>query len=601
MHFILLIVLSLFSSIAYAFDTQWYKQKSNTTEWLLGLDFIDVKNGWAVGTKGTILKTDDGGINWFKQPIDTSYTISDVDFINPDLGWICGYDGGGFIMNTTNGGLSWARQDSGNFLYSIHFITSTDGWAVGIDGIILKTTDGGSTWLPQTVPDVSLIYTSVFFIDELNGWISGQIPGVVLKTTDGGLSWLPQTSGIIEDEAINSVIFINNHTGWIAGYNMPDSIGVGVIKKTTDGGSTWIDQISGTEQYLLSISFKDSSNGRVVGGNGTILKTTNSGSTWSVEVSGTTKDLNKIIVKPLNKGWIVGEQGTILRRHVEGLNINVTININEGWNMISLPVSVLDNHKSLLFPSSQSEAFFYNGGYIINDSLDVGRGYWLKFANVQTVDISGLGIDSLTINLRAGWNLVGGISTSIPVQNIIQEPSNSIISLFGYDNGYKPATVIEATKAYWIKANRNCKITYLTSLKSNISKGFFTDITQFQYEELPPPAPDKIDEPVIIDALPLGFALHQNYPNPFNSSTAISFEISEPSNVKLVIYNILGQEISTLVNNTMIPGYYKLNYDFDLSSNKNIIVSNVLFCKLSINSVKTGKNLTFSRKMIHIK
>ena len=57
------------------------------------------------------------------------------------------------------------------------------------------------------------------------------------------------------------------------------------------------------------------------------------------------------------------------------------------------------------------------------------------------------------------------------------------------------------------------------------------------------------------------FTLHQNYPNPFNPSTNIRFDIPKTSQVKLVIYNMLGKEIATLVDKELRPGSYEVDWD----------------------------------------
>ena len=57
--------------------------------------------------------------------------------------------------------------------------------------------------------------------------------------------------------------------------------------------------------------------------------------------------------------------------------------------------------------------------------------------------------------------------------------------------------------------------------------------------------------------IPARFELSQNYPNPFNPVTEIRYDIPKTSHVKLVIYNTLGQEIETLVNETLQPGSYQ--------------------------------------------
>ncbi|MFH1197866.1 MAG: sugar-binding protein [bacterium] len=63
------------------------------------------------------------------------------------------------------------------------------------------------------------------------------------------------------------------------------------------------------------------------------------------------------------------------------------------------------------------------------------------------------------------------------------------------------------------------------------------------------------------ESIPTAFELQQNYPNPFNPATRINFSVASDANVSLKVYNLLGQQVATLVNDYMRPGYYEVNFD----------------------------------------
>ncbi len=90
--------------------------------------------------------------------------------------------------------------------------------------------------------------------------------------------------------------------------------------------------------------------------------------------------------------------------------------------------------------------------------------------------------------------------------------------------------------------------------------------------------------------LPQKFNLYQNYPNPFNSHTTIMFDIAEPGNVELVIYNILGQKINTLIDQQMQPGTHRFIWD---GKNKagNSISSGIYFYRLTSSDKTSIKKL----------
>jgi len=97
-------------------------------------------------------------------------------------------------------------------------------------------------------------------------------------------------------------------------------------------------------------------------------------------------------------------------------------------------------------------------------------------------------------------------------------------------------------------------------------------------------------EPVAGASVPASFRLEQNYPNPFNPSTTIEFQISQASRVSLKVFNLLGQEVATLVDDAKQAGVYRVTFDAGTLS------SGVYFYRLA-----TNNGLIASRKMLLIK
>ena len=93
-------------------------------------------------------------------------------------------------------------------------------------------------------------------------------------------------------------------------------------------------------------------------------------------------------------------------------------------------------------------------------------------------------------------------------------------------------------------------------------------------------------ETAVIIGVPAGFALGQNFPNPFNPSTVINYSITSTSNVMLKVYNILGGEVATLVNEAKSPGSYSVTF------NASALANGVYFYRLNAGQLSDVKRLT---------
>jgi hypothetical protein len=101
-------------------------------------------------------------------------------------------------------------------------------------------------------------------------------------------------------------------------------------------------------------------------------------------------------------------------------------------------------------------------------------------------------------------------------------------------------------------------------------------------------------------ALPAAFALHANYPNPFNPTTVIAFDLPEASNVKLTVFNVLGQQIATLVNGSVAAGYQSVVWDAD-NHNGTAVPSGIYFYRVEARSLTTNQEFVEVRKMLLMK
>ncbi|MDI6804523.1 MAG: M28 family peptidase [Bacteroidota bacterium] len=136
-----------------------------------------------------------------------------------------------------------------------------------------------------------------------------------------------------------------------------------------------------------------------------------------------------------------------------------SFNTNEGWNLLSLPISLIDQRPSVLFPTATSQTYEFNGSYIIADSIKNGYGYWIKMDSSRSHTFVGSKIDSITFTMRKGWNLIGGLNQNINVSAITTIPAGLLSSqFFAYNGGYSESSILEKGKGYWIKLSANGSI-----------------------------------------------------------------------------------------------------------------------------------------------
>lgn len=179
----------------------WERQKSGTQQHLFDVRALDSQHVWAVGDWGTIISSADGGESWQTHPLNRDIILNAQAWPDAMHGWIVGE--AGTILATTDGGVTWADQTSGveKTLFSTCFTDAQHGWAVGLDGLILRTLDGGQSWQVQHGDTQISTLEQVGFKEAFDNpslyavAVTGTYAyavgdnGGVFASTDGGATW----------------------------------------------------------------------------------------------------------------------------------------------------------------------------------------------------------------------------------------------------------------------------------------------------------------------------------------------------------------------------------------------------------------------------
>jgi len=564
--------------------------------------FINSMTGWAGGRIGQfpqslILKTTNNGLNWIRQSTGIDYVVRCIVMINSTKGFYTAQNTD-TIGYTTDGGNSWLKKKIGNGqpVNKIIFIDSLRGWALGHNNFITKTTDGGSNWSLITTPIGNT--QNIYFFDSATGWISETTQSQRLwKTTNGGLNWFANMS--FQPNRVLDIFFRNSTTGWVSTTN-------GYLWITTNGGTNWNSLVDPPYGYIHSLDFTDVNNGWMLSSYRNIWKTTNRGYNWTNTRS--ENNLNSIDFTNAQTGYVCGDFGKILKTTNSGINwININsgnvnyksicfVNDNTGWSCGSEGKIIKTTNAGLNWVHQNSNSIFglndihftdVQNGFIAGDS-----GYVLKTTN------GGTQWDTITPGNKFAYNKINFVNTNTGYAighrrylsndvwfyiRVMQKTTNSgqswseiinisspIFQVFFEDvffingntgwylekNGIS-GTILKTTNGglNWVQAYHRQKdaIACLFSLGESYTWAGGDGIV------LTTSTPIGINQ--IGSKVPSNFLLNQNYPNPFNPQTKIKFDVPRASFTKIIIYDLLGREVATLVNEELRPGTYEADWD----------------------------------------
>jgi photosystem II stability/assembly factor-like uncharacterized protein len=353
-------------------------------------------------------------------------------------------------------------------------------------------------------------------------WVCGD-NSTVLKTTNAGINWIAAGNGIPTGVTLVTIWGENNMIAVTAGYNSSG----GVAYRTSNGGLNWtlvFSQTGGSiNAVYVSTGVRSFMVGNPVGGRWSLWKSTNDGVSWDSiglyipQTNSETGFPNSLFVYS-NDVWFGSSNSRLYHSSNNGVS----------WSFQS--ISPEASGRAVWFLSSSSDdpvlSFGLCGGASLMKTTNSGSS-WFQVTTPGSGNI--MGITGGIVD-GASWLIKG----------------NTIYSSVSQGSYWTTDYVAAAGTFNHISLVRDIP-TRIWAVRSNGGISRYTSMS------------------VIIEGnsgeTPDNYALYQNYPNPFNPSTKFKIQIAKLSDVKVTIFDILGREAATLVNEPLKPGSYEVEWD----------------------------------------
>ena len=408
-------------------------------------------------------------------------------------------------------------------------------------------------WVVQESGTAINLY-DVYFVDENNGWIVGD-SSIILHTINGGEDWIEQISPV-DSVMFEKIYFPNAQDGYIVGWE-------GTILYTKDGGETWLRSEIGLNYPIWDLSFVNAETGWAVGGDffgerrrGIILNTRDGGVSWEIQFETNSMGIfssrlfQAIEFTDSLNGWaFAGDyvdnfSSTFLYRTADG-GIEWNTTGTDFWG----PLWEIGVHNDII----------WGGGFAFASSNDGGENWtvdpWIQDTTSTIQDVK-------LINGCKGWVLgykLGEHSGSVIIST--EDCGATWMVKLSQQNPILQSLYILDNYGAWAVGVSGVIMSYRNVVGIN-------DRTGETAQE---------------------FHLIQNYPNPFNPKTNISYSLPVSGDVSLIIYNLLGEEVTRLVDGHMPAGTYTTTW------NASNAASGIYFYRLS----SGGRTVT--KKMLLLK
>jgi len=488
-----------------------------------------------------LYKTTDFGDSWINIDPDNELSGGDAGFswyfgqvrvhpTNPDILYVLDVA----FMRSTNGGVSWFIGSTTHVdHHALTFNPNNPDWVIeGNDGGINISTNTGQTWGSHANIPATQYYEIGLDANNPDRLYGGTQDNGTNRTLDGGLNnWTRILGG--------DGFYVNvDHTN-------PDIIyaesQLGNLRKSTNGGSTFFSATSGINggeptNWSTPVIMDPNDNNVLYYGTDRVYRTTNAAGNWSA-ISGDLTDgipgtrlgtVTTIAVAPSNSNVIYA--GT------DDSHVWVTTDIGGSWADISATLPTRWVTRVTVDPVDENIIYVTFSG--------------LKWRDPQPHVFR-------SSNMGATWSDISSNLPDAPVNAFAVDNNNQSVLYLGNDVGMY---VSFNTGASWEFLGQGIPVVTVGDIKIHPTSNYLVagtygrsmykinlnDVTSIEQSD---------DDIVISD-----FVLEQNYPNPFNPSTKIIYSIPKSSDVVIKVFDIIGNEIETLVNEEKGTGTFEITW-----------------------------------------
>jgi len=428
----------------------------------------------------------------------------------------------------------------------------------------LQNAYSGTGWYLQ-YSGINYNLNSVYFVNALTGYAVGD-SGIIIKTTNGGINWIQQSSPY--NISLLKVHFIDANTGWAVGgqgYYNPWCFDYEYVIKTSNGGINWITSKYSTMGNIhYDVNAIDANSAFIsysgtdmfcMASTGALSKTLNGGANWQIYLGGACRTFHFLNA---NTGWAVCIRATDVV-NTNARKFYMTTNAGANWIMIKRDSFGAFNYNHGYIRFLNGTTGYFNDGFL---KKTTNSGYnWINCDSAYNIK------SFYFVNPNTGW-VTGRYNTQI--RRTTNGGSNWTLQQSQNTNQLYSIYMIDALTGYAVGANG----TIVKTITGGVTSA------------------EKIG-----NEIPAEYELVQNYPNPFNSITIVKFSVPRTlsrfnrergvggRNVTIKIFDLLGKEVSTLVNENLNPGTYEVKF---ISGN---LPSGIYFYRMETEKFTSTKKL----------